>query len=74
MDLGKASILVKVNNALLYTIKEHLSPNDVNLVSIYKDLTLPQGPVIIILSLLFGMSYKPIDMQQIFGELKFIGL
>lgn len=73
-DLGVSQLLIRVNNSLLQSVKEHLSPSDCNTISVYEEvvMSLP-GPVVVDVSVVFGMSYKSISISQIFGEIRFIG-
>lgn len=71
---GRTQIILRVNNSVLQSVTEHLSPSDLNTVSIYEEVsvTLP-GPVVVDVFVVFGMSYKSISIMELFGELRYIG-
>lgn len=73
-DLGVNKLLIRVNGTLIQSVKEHLSPSDLNSVSVYEEviMSLP-GPVVIDVSVVFGMSYRSVSIAQMFGEIRFIG-
>jgi hypothetical protein len=73
-DTGSCQFLIRVNSSLLQSVKEHLSPSDVNTVSIYEDVTMNvPGSVTVDVSVVFGLSYKSVSILDLFGELQFIG-
>ena len=70
----RSQIILKVNNSVLQNVSEHLSPSDLNTVSIYEQVSVvAPGPVVVEVSVIFGMSFKSISIIELFGELRYIG-